>query len=190
MWAIAHQGAGLPGRLPPGRGGGTAVARTDRGPGHDRDVYVTMINGTHTDSLGPDTISRWLEFLDIYVAGRGPDRVSDCSAPLASSCLLQPHRRGEVGCRPRRSASPSAPSVAAAKAAFAAQDPRVRVLFDNGGGQPRPRGAPADLPAGFSPGHRPEPSTRTASARTAPSRRVAGDRQPGLLPAQPGRPTG
>ena len=36
----------------------------------DRDVYVTMMNGTHTDSLGPDTISRWLEFLDMYVADR------------------------------------------------------------------------------------------------------------------------
>ena len=38
----------------------------------DKNVYVTMMNGTHTDSLGPDTISRWLEFLDIYVADRVP----------------------------------------------------------------------------------------------------------------------
>ena len=41
-------------------------------PRGDKNVYVTMMNGTHTDSLGPDTISRWLEFLDIYVAGRVP----------------------------------------------------------------------------------------------------------------------
>jgi len=38
----------------------------------DKKVYVTIVNGTHTDSLGPDTISRWLEFLDLYVAGRVP----------------------------------------------------------------------------------------------------------------------
>ena len=38
----------------------------------DKNVYVTMMNGTHIDSLGPDTISRWLEFLEIYVAGRVP----------------------------------------------------------------------------------------------------------------------
>ena len=39
---------------------------------HDKNVYATMLNGTHIDSLGPDTLSRWLEFLDIYVAGRVP----------------------------------------------------------------------------------------------------------------------
>ena len=36
-----------------------------------------MMNGTHTDSLGPDTISRWLEFLDLYVADRVPTAVPD-----------------------------------------------------------------------------------------------------------------
>ncbi len=40
--------------------------------GHDKNVYATMLNGTHIDSLGPDTLSRWLEFLDIYVAGQVP----------------------------------------------------------------------------------------------------------------------
>ena len=39
---------------------------------HDKNVYVTMLNGTHIDSFGPDTLSRWLEFLDIYVAGQVP----------------------------------------------------------------------------------------------------------------------
>ncbi|HTT86216.1 MAG TPA: CocE/NonD family hydrolase, partial [Acidimicrobiales bacterium] len=49
----------------------------------DKGVYVTMLNGTHTDSLGPDTISRWLEFLDIYVADEVP-RPSSLLAGLAS----------------------------------------------------------------------------------------------------------
>ena len=98
----------------------------------DKNVYVTMMNGTHIDSLGPDTISRWLEFLDIYVAGRVP-------TPSPTSTRWRPP------CTPKLTGgAPSAPvpavrftnepSVAAAKAAFAAQDPRVRVLFDNGGG--------------------------------------------------------
>ena len=34
--------------------------------GASKDVFVTMMNRSpDTDSLGPDTIQRWLEFLDI-----------------------------------------------------------------------------------------------------------------------------
>ena len=38
----------------------------------DPHVWVTIVNGTHTDSLGPGTITRWLEFLDIFVADKVP----------------------------------------------------------------------------------------------------------------------
>jgi hypothetical protein len=65
----------------------------------DKNVYVTMDNGTHTDSLGPDTISRWLEFLDIYVAGRCR-RPAD-PGPAGLRRLLESHRGGAVGPRPR-----------------------------------------------------------------------------------------
>jgi predicted acyl esterase len=98
----------------------------------DKDVFATMLNGTHIDSLGPDTLSRWLEFLDIFVAGRVP-----APAPLLS--VLAPRVYSEVTGGATSLAPPpvrftTEPSVSAAKAAFAAQDPRVRVLFDNGGG--------------------------------------------------------
>ena len=55
----------------------------------DKHVYVTMMNGTHTDSLGPDTISRWLEFLDLYVAGHVPTAspTLDALAPTLYSGL-------------------------------------------------------------------------------------------------------
>ena len=55
----------------------------------DQNVYVTMMNGTHTDSLGPDTISRWLEFLDLYVADRVPTAspTLDALAPTLYSGL-------------------------------------------------------------------------------------------------------
>jgi uncharacterized protein len=98
----------------------------------DKNVYVTIMNGTHIDSLGPDTISRWLEFLDIYVADRVP-KPEPFLATLASAVYAQ--STSDV---PSMKAPPlrftSEPNVAAARAAFAAQDPRVRVLFDNGGG--------------------------------------------------------
>ncbi|HXP33064.1 MAG TPA: CocE/NonD family hydrolase, partial [Acidimicrobiales bacterium] len=98
----------------------------------DPTVYVTMLNGTHIDSLGPDTISRWLEFLDIYVAGRVPS-----PAPVFS--LLAPAVYANATGAAKAMAVPpvrftTEPTAAAAQRAFAAGDPRVRVLLDNGGG--------------------------------------------------------
>ncbi len=99
---------------------------------HDKNVYATMLNGTHIDSLGPDTLSRWLEFLDIYVAGQVPTQNAFLN-------LLAPEVYAEATGGAKSMAPPpvrftSAPSLSAAKADFAAHDPRVRVLFDNGGG--------------------------------------------------------
>jgi hypothetical protein len=100
--------------------------------GHDKTVYATMLNGTHIDSLGPDTVSRWLEFLDIYVAGRVPTTNPFLSvlAPLVYSQATG----GAKSLAPAPIRFTGATSLGAAKAAFASQDPRVRVLFDNGGG--------------------------------------------------------
>jgi predicted acyl esterase len=114
----------------------------------DRNVYVTMDNGTHTDSLGPDTISRWLEFLDIYVAGRVPTPSPTLSvlAPLLYSSLTG----GAPSAPVPAIRFTSEPTLTAAKAAFAAQDPRVRVLFDNGGGSLGPGALQPTFEAGFS----------------------------------------
>ena len=35
-------------------------------------LFANMVNGGHIDSTDPQTISRWLEFLDIYVADEVP----------------------------------------------------------------------------------------------------------------------
>ena len=84
------------------------------------------------------------------------------------------------------------PSVAAAKAAFAAQDPRVRVLFDNGGGSLGPGALQPTYEAGFAtwppagtvtptasgPGHAaggPRSEASTASFRPDPAVRPADD---------------
>jgi predicted acyl esterase len=114
----------------------------------DKNVYVTMDNGTHTDSLGPDTISRWLEFLDIYVAGEVPT-ASPTLAAVAP--LLYSELTGGAPSIPVPAVRfTTEPSVAAARAAFAASDPRVRVLFDNGGGTLGPGALQPTFSAGFS----------------------------------------
>ncbi|MGH9030184.1 MAG: CocE/NonD family hydrolase C-terminal non-catalytic domain-containing protein, partial [Acidimicrobiales bacterium] len=99
---------------------------------HDKNVYVTMLNGTHIDSVGPDTISRWLEFLDIYVAGRVPS--ANPLLPALASAVYSEATGGAPSAAPPAVRFTNEPSLSAAQAAFAAQDPRVRVLFDNGGG--------------------------------------------------------
>ena len=113
----------------------------------DKNVYVTMMNGTHIDSLGPDTISRWLEFLEIYVAGRVPSAQPALSAlaPVLYGTLT-----GAKSVAPPALRFTTEPTVAAARAAFAAQDPRVRVLFDNGGGSLGPGAMQPTYEAGFS----------------------------------------
>jgi uncharacterized protein len=157
----------------------------------DKNVYVTMLNGTHTDSLGPDTISRWLEFLDLYVAGRVP------TASPTLAALTPALYAGLTGGAASAPVPPvrftSAPSVAAAKAAYAVQDPRVRVLFDNGAGNLGPGALQPTFEAGFtswppagtvvrfdlgpSGTLQPAPlrSTSTASFRPDPSVRPADD---------------
>ncbi len=114
----------------------------------DKNVFVTMVNGTHTDSLGPDTISRWLEFLDIYVAGEVPTPSPTLSvlAPVLYSTLTG----GDPAVPVPAVRFTGAPSVTAAKIAFAAHDPRVRVLFDNGGGNLGPGALQPTFSAGFS----------------------------------------
>jgi predicted acyl esterase len=100
----------------------------------DPNVWVTLVNGTHVDSLGPGTISRWLEFLDIFVAEKVPTQV-----PLLGT--LAPLLYGQLAGAPSVAPSPlqfiHAPTLAAARSAFEAQ-PRIRVLMDNGGGNKGP----------------------------------------------------
>ncbi len=113
----------------------------------DKNVYVTMMNGTHIDSLGPETITRWLEFLDIFVANRvpSPSPVLDGLAPLvyANATGGAP----EIAIPPVRFTNQ--PTVAAAEAAFAALDPRIRVLFDYGGGSLGPGALQAAFEGAF-----------------------------------------
>ncbi len=101
---------------------------------HDPHVWVTMVNGTHVDSLGPGTITRWVEFLDLFVADEVPQASS--ALPTLAGALYE-----QLANAPSGPVAPlqytNEPTVAAARAAFEKQA-RVRVLFDNGGGSAGP----------------------------------------------------
>ncbi len=96
-------------------------------------VYANLVNGDHIDSTDPQIISRWLEFLDLYVADRVPtppnvlartvlDEFTSFASGTAAQAPLPPTR------------FTTATTVAQARSEFAAATPRIEVLFDNGAG--------------------------------------------------------
>ena len=168
-------------------------------------VFANMVNGGHIDSTDPQTISRWLEFLDIYVADKVPTATGSCWQPCSSTS--SPASPRDVRARRHLPAIrfTQAPNVATARAEFAAQTPLVRVLFDNGAGSAGPGdhrvdllGGLAQLAAGRHGRDAPLRLGRIAPCRDPADavRRHASPwtRRPGLRPAcrpaaTPGRPT-
>jgi predicted acyl esterase len=97
-------------------------------------VWISLQNGVHADSLGPSTITRWAEFLKLYVAKEIP------SIPPAILGLSGELYRflADAGAAPvQQSRFASFTSVAAARAEFE-KDARVRLLMDNGAGPQGP----------------------------------------------------
>ena len=111
-------------------------------------LYANMVNGGHIDSTDPQTISRWLEFLDIYVADKVP------TEPSALAALILDEFTGFASGVSAQAPLPAirftdAPTVSAARAEFAAQTPLVRVLFDNGAGPAGPGAIQSTYSADF-----------------------------------------
>ncbi|MGH9089896.1 MAG: CocE/NonD family hydrolase [Acidimicrobiales bacterium] len=125
---------------------------------HDPHVWVTMVNGTHVDSLGPAVLSRWLEFLDIFVARQVPHISPLIEAASGSLYSLLVHAPAEP-LPPLRFTG--APDAAAARQDFERQTPRVRVLFDNGGGSLGPGALQPEWQAGFTAWPPPQAVTTT-----------------------------
>jgi uncharacterized protein len=92
-------------------------------------VKATLMNGMHADSLGPDVVTRWAEFLDFYVARRVPG--IDPTTRTVASLLLAGAFGAGIGIPPDR--FDASDGYDAALAAYEAE-PRVRVLFDEGAG--------------------------------------------------------
>jgi predicted acyl esterase len=111
-------------------------------------VYANLVNGGHIDSADPQIMSRWLEFLDIFVARQVPkdpgsvaDLVLDSFASTAAGTTAQaPLPRFRFT---------SAPDPAAARSDFESGTPRVRVLFDSGAGPVGAGDPQATYAAGF-----------------------------------------
>lgn len=103
-------------------------------------LKVTLMNGIHADSLSPEVLSRWIEFLEFYVARKIP-AIPPATRALASALLTQVFG-AEISLEPDRFTD--APDYESALAAYQAEPP-VRLRFDVGAG-PTP-GLPV---AGFS----------------------------------------
>jgi uncharacterized protein len=96
-------------------------------------VFANMVNGGHIDSTDPQTISRWLEFLDVFVAQRVPadpgllgDTVMSSFTSVAAGTSAQ------APLPPLRLTTATSPLLA--EFFFIWATPRVNVLFDSGAG--------------------------------------------------------
>lgn len=95
-----------------------------------KDLWVTMYNGNHNDALAPQILTRWVEFLDLFVA----DRVPDVPATLVGIAGVLFKQSSGVDAEPlRQSRLAGSATVDEALATFR-RDPRVRVLLDVGAG--------------------------------------------------------
>ena len=104
--------------------------------------WFTFTNGTHVDSLDPETLNRWCDFLQLYVAHVTP--LVGCAAVRAAAPLVYQQAVGINGITLPPDPIQQQPTYDAALGAFQALAP-IRVLFDNGAGG----SAPGDPSPGF-----------------------------------------
>jgi uncharacterized protein len=112
--------------------GGHCPTLARRMTGTDK-KWFTFTNGTHVDSLSPEIYNRLYDFLELYVAREPPitkAALVQASAPAAFQGIF-----GITGMTLPPDPIQLQPTYDLAKAAFEAQKP-IRVLFDNGAGNP------------------------------------------------------
>jgi hypothetical protein len=121
--------------------GGHCPTLAEHMTGTDR-KWFTFTNGTHIDSLDPETFNRWYDFLQLYVAERPP--IAASAAVRAAAPVIYEEAMGISGVTLPPDPIQQQPTYETALAAFEAQKP-IRILFDSGAGK---------SPAGQqSPGH-------------------------------------
>ncbi len=111
-----------------------------------KEKWFTFTNGAHIDSLDPATFDRWYDFLELFVAHQAPQ--SNAPGLHALAPLIYQQAMGlPQGDQVALPSDPiqEIPTYPAALAAFE-NLPEVRVLFDNGAGQPAGVGASAGDP--------------------------------------------
>jgi uncharacterized protein len=97
--------------------------------------WFTFTNGTHVDSLAPETFNRWYDFLSLYVAKQAP--ITNSAAIRAAAPVIYQEAMGITGVTLPPDPIQLQPTYATALAAFEAL-PSIRVLFDNGAGGTQP----------------------------------------------------
>ena len=100
-----------------------------------RHKWFTFTNGTHVDSLDPETFDRWYDFLELYVAHQAP--ILGSVAIHAASPVIYQSAMGINGVTMPPDPIQEQPTYAGALAAFQRLQP-IRVLFDNGAGSSNP----------------------------------------------------
>ena len=104
-----------------------AIAAMSKG---NKDLWVTMYNGNHNDALAPQIMTRWIEFLDLFIAHKVPDvpaalvGIANVIASQASNAAAPPLLQSTLS---------TEPTVDAAMAKFR-QYPKVHVMLDVGAG--------------------------------------------------------
>ncbi len=111
-------------------------------------VFATMVNGNHIDSTDPQTISRWLEFLDVYVADKVPTEVNALEGLVLDDFTSFASGTSAQAPLPAIRFT-DATSPAQARREFAARTPRVEVHFDNGAGAAGPGDPDSTYSAAF-----------------------------------------
>jgi uncharacterized protein len=110
--------------------GGHCPTLAKRMTGTDK-KWFTFTNGTHVDSLSPETFNRLYDFLQLYVAREAP--ITKTALIQASAIPVFQAVFGITGMTLPPDPIQLMPTYDLAKAAFEAQPP-IRVLFDNGVG--------------------------------------------------------
>ena len=100
-----------------------------------RRKWFTFTNGTHVDSLDPQTYNRWCDFLQLYVAKRTP--MTYCAPNQPAAPAIYEEAMGVPGVTMPLDPIQQQPTYAGALAAFNHLKP-IRVLFDSGAGGSSP----------------------------------------------------
>jgi predicted acyl esterase len=96
-----------------------------------RRKWFTFTNGTHTDSLDPETFNRWYDFLQLYVAKQAP--ILHSAAIQGAAPLIYQQAMGIPGVTLPLDPIQLQPTYEGALAAYEGLQP-IRILFDNGAG--------------------------------------------------------
>ena len=108
----------------------------------NKDVWITMQNGVHVDALGPSTITRWAEFMNLFTGNGRIPQVPDLVLAVGASLYDFLADAGALPITQSRWASlPNTPANVELATSEFRKDPRVRIMMDNGAAIPGDPGA-------------------------------------------------